>query len=311
MVMPLENFQGVSLKEKDATPAGARIRHPFITDLREIVTDLWQYRELLYQFILRDIRVRYKQAVIGFGWAIFMPALTVLAGSLVKYAMAHLAGKEVETGSIAGMTIKALPWSFFIGAVSFSTTSLTSNINLVTKIYFPREILPLSATFSQAFDTLIGAAILFIMLPFLSIKVTLTFLWFPVLGVLFFLITIATAFFFSCANLFFRDVKYIVQVLMTFGIFFTPVFFEPTMFGPLGSKIMMLNPLSPLLEGIRLSIVQGHNLFTYLFVENTRGQFLLLWSPWYLAYSACWAMGGLLVISCVFHRLQFVFAEYI
>lgn len=306
-----ENSTSISNKEKDEVATGKTIRQGFLADLREILTDLWQYRELLYQFLLRDIRVRYKQAVMGFGWALFMPAFIVLAGLLVKYAMAQLAGREIETGSIAGMAVKALPWAFFVSTVNFATNSLTGNMNLVTKIYFPREIFPLSATLAQAFDTLIGGVMLFIVLPLLGVKFSLTLLWFPILWILLLLLTIATALFFSCANLFFRDVKYIVQVLITFGIFFTPVFFEPTMFGQFGSKIMMLNPLAPLLEGFRLSAVQGHNLFTFLFVENAAGQTLLLWSPWYLAYSACWAVGGLVVTARVFHRLQFVFAEYI
>lgn len=306
-----ENSQGVSLKEREDVVTDETLRRSFVADIRDILIDLWQYRELLYQLTLRDIRVRYKQAVMGFGWAILMPALIVLAGLLVRYAMAHIAGKEIETGSIAGVAIKALPWSFFVGALNFATSSLTNNRNLVTKIYFPREVLPLSATLAQVFDTVIGAIVLFIFLPFIGMNFSITILWFPILAFLLFLITVSAAFFFSCANLFFRDAKYIAQVLLTFGIFFTPVFFEPAMFGNLGSKIMILNPLSPLLEGMRLSAIQGHNLFTYLFTENVYGQTILLWSPWYLAYSACWAVGGLVVTSWAFHRLQFIFAEYI
>ena len=115
----------------------------------------------------------------------------------------------------------------------------------------------------------------------------------------------------SCANLFFRDVKYIVQVLLTFGIFFTPVFYEPAMFGSAGARLMMLNPLAPLMEGFRLSVVEGHNLFVPLLIPDAAGIEVVVWSPWLLAYTAVWSIAGFLVSSLVFHRLEFLFAEYI
>jgi ABC-type polysaccharide/polyol phosphate export permease len=106
-------------------------------------------------------------------------------------------------------------------------------------------------------------------------------------------------------------VKYIVQVLITFGVFFVPIFFEPAMFGSTGAQLMMLNPLSPLLEGIRLSLVDGHNLLVALSSVSTDGQIILVWSPWYLAYGVFWAIIGFLGSSLLFRRLAFLFAEYI
>jgi homopolymeric O-antigen transport system permease protein len=277
----------------------------------EIARDLWQYRDLLYQITLRDIRIRYKQAVMGFGWAIFMPALIVLAGLLVKYAMASFAGKQLGAADIANLTVKALPWSFFVGAIGFAATSLLSNITLVTKVYAPREVFPLAATLAQAFDTSISAVVVAVLLPLIGVPLTAALLWVPVLTLMLLLFTTAVGLFLSCANLFFRDVKYIVQVLLTFGIFFTPVLFEASMFGPTGSQLVMLNPLSPFLEGLRLSVVQGHNLFLPLSTVSAAGQSILVWSPWFLAYGVAWSIGGLLASALMFHRLEFVFAEYI
>ena len=114
----------------------------------------------------------------------------------------------------------------------------------------------------------------------------------------------------SCANLFFRDVKYVVQVLLMFGIFFTPVFFEPEMFGALGARVMMLNPLAPLMEGLRLSVVMDHNLLDTLVVQGRHGV-VLAWSPWYLVYSAACAIAALLAGLLVFHRAESKFAEYV
>ena len=286
-------------------------RHSLWGDLRQIAVDeLWKYRELLYELTLRDVRIRYKQAVMGFAWAILMPALIVAAGTLVRFAMAYMGGGHVARDVIAGMAVKALPWAFFVGAIGFATTSLTGNLPLVSKIYFPREVLPLSATFAQSFDSTIGAVTVGIALPLLGIHYGLTVLWVPLLAALIFCVTAGAALFLGCANLFFRDVKYIVQVMLTFGIFFTPVFFEPRMFGPLGARLMMLNPLAPLLEGLRLSVVEGHNLLQPLVIAGKKGP-VVTWSPWYLAYGAAWAVLGLLVSVVVFHRTEGKFAEYV
>lgn len=288
-------------------------RHRSLTgDLRVIaVEEIWRYRELLYQLTLRDVRIRYKQAVMGFGWAVFMPGLIVFAGTLVRFAMAYMGGGKVEMSEIAGMAVKAIPWAFFVGAIGFATASLTGNLSLVSKIYFPREVLPLSATLAQCFDTAIGAVTLALVLPFLGVHYGVGLLWVPLLALLIFLLTAAAALFLSCANLFFRDVKYIVQVLLTFGIFFTPVFFEPRMFGQLGGRLMLLNPLAPLLEGLRLSVVHGHNLVTPLATAAANGTSFLVWSPWYLVYSAAWAIFGLVASAILFHRAEAVFAEYV
>ncbi len=278
--------------------------------LAEVATDYWSHRDLLYQLTLRDVRLRYKQAVMGFGWAIFMPMLVVLSGLIVRFAMAYYAGTSLVAADVARMGVKGVGWAFFVGALGFATASLVSNANLVTKVYFPREVLPVSATLAQAVDSAIGAAALAVLLLVLGVRPTLALLWVPVVGLLLFLFTTGVALAVSCANLFFRDIKYIVQVILTFGIFFTPVLFEPAAFGRRGA-LMMLNPLSPLLEGLRLSVVDGHNLLEPLVVISTKGEQVLAWSPWYLGYAALWSIGGLVLASLMFHKLESVFAEYV
>jgi ABC-type polysaccharide/polyol phosphate export permease len=279
--------------------------------LREAMADVVRYRGLLYQLTLRDIKIRYKQAVMGIGWAVFLPAIIVLAGIMVRFAMAQLSGTDLETRSIAWMAVKAVPWAFFMGSINFAVGSLSGNLTLVSKIYFPREVLPLSSVAAQSWDSTIGALSVGALLPFLGVWPNAQWVWLLVLAPLLILFTAGTALFLSCANLFFRDVKYIVQVVLTFGIFFTPVFFEPAHFGQMG-RLMMLNPMAPLLEGFRLALVEGHNLLAPLSQAVTAGgEVLLIWSPWYLAYGAVWAIGGVLVASIAFHRLEFLFAEYV
>lgn len=295
--------RGVSLRGASQAVGGA---------LQEMLSELIEYRDLLWQMMLRDIRIRYKQAVMGFAWALLMPLLIVGAGFVIKYAMAQMSGSEFQTASFARMAVKAIPWVFFVGSVGFATNSLTGNMNLVTKIYFPREVFPLSAVLAQAFDTAIGAmALAFPLFLLLRIGISLQVLWVFPLTALLFLFTTGAALFLSCANLFFRDVKYLVQVLLTFGIFFTPVFYEPSNLGPTGAWLIMLNPLAPLLEGFRLAIVEHHNLLHALVVTSTAGQPILAWHPGYLVYAAGWALTGSLGAWYLFHKLEFVFAEYI
>jgi lipopolysaccharide transport system permease protein len=280
-------------------------------DLREILHDeLWRYRGLTYELMRRDIRVRYKQTALGFAWAVLMPMLVVMAGATVRYAMAYIGGRHVGIQDLAGIAIKAVPWSFFVGSMGFATTSLVGQANLVTKIYFPREVLPIASTLAQAFDACIGILTLLVAFAFLDIRYGATALWAPPLAVCAFFLTAGLALLVSCANLFFRDVKYVVQVLLTFGIFFTPVFFEPEMFGPLGARVMMLNPLAPVMEGLRLSVVMDHNLLDAIVVYGRHGA-VLAWSPWYLAYSAVSAFLVFLAGLLIFHRAESKFAEYV
>jgi ABC-type polysaccharide/polyol phosphate export permease len=278
-----------------------------LEDLREIVRDLRASRSLIAQLTLRDIKVRYKQALMGFAWAVLSPVLIIAAGIVVRLAIARMSGRPLELNELAGVVVKGLAWGFVTGAIGFATTALTGNAHLITKIYFPRETLPLSIVLASTFDSLVGATALGLILPIAGWRPTLAALWFLVLALVLFTLTLGVALIVSCANLFFRDVKYIVQVLITFGVFFTPVFYEPAVFGGRWISAQMINPLSPLLEGLRLSVVQGHNLLRPLIQADGT----LIWTPGYLYWSAGCAVVALLGGALLFHRAHFRFAEYV
>lgn len=218
------------------------------------IKELIKYRELLYIFVWRDIKIKYKQSVMGFMWAIFMPILIVCSGILVKYAMATVSGKPLVLSDIATVSVKALPWSFFVGSVRFSTNCLMGNTNLVTKIYFPKEVFPISAVLSNLFDFIIASCVLCLILIAAQIGWSVYLLWLPVLVLILIILLIGLGMLLSALNLFFRDVKYIVEVLLTFGIFFTPVFYEVKMFGK-WSNVLLLNPVAPILEAINACVV--------------------------------------------------------
>jgi lipopolysaccharide transport system permease protein len=281
-----------------------------LADLKGASVEVWQHRELLEQLTKRDIKLRYKQAAMGFAWAIFMPCLIVLSGLIIRFAMAQISGQALHPKDIANIAIKGVGWSFFVGALGFATASLIGNSNLVTKIYFPREVLPLSSVAAQGFDTSIGLLTLVVILPFLGVRLHASFVWIPLL--LFLLVTFTTgvSMFLSCANLFFRDVKYIVQVVLMFGIFFTPIFFEPAMLGPRGAMLATINPLTGILEGLRLAVVDGRDLL-HPIMGMVKGVERQIWNPWELVYSAVCAVSILLGSTVMFRRLQPLFAEYV
>lgn len=278
--------------------------------LTTVVRELIEYRDLLYQLTLRDVRIRYAQAVMGLAWAVLMPIVIVLSGLLIRFAMAQTADIGLGRAVIAGIALKGLMWSFFSSAVNLGTSSLVANKHLITKLYFPREALPLAALLAQAFDLAIGLVVMALLLPFLGATASAHLLWLPLLMVMLLALTLAFTTLLSCANLFFRDVKYIVQIMMTFGIFLAPVFIEPAMFGPVGARIAMLNPIAPILEGARLAVVQGHNLLEPLTVVTPAGASVLAWTPWDLVWSVVFTVLFLHVSVRVFRRASALFAEY-
>jgi len=224
--------------------------------MREELQELYKYRELLYMITYRDIKVRYKQSIMGFMWAILMPILIVMAGVVVRYAYALASHVPLQKSDIAGVAVRSLPWAFLVSSIRFGSNSLIgSNSNLVTKIYFPREIFPLAAVMASLFDFLVASVALVIFLLVVGVGWSYYLVWVPLLLLNMVVLASGTAMIVSAASLFFRDVKYIVEVLLTFGIFFTPVFYDARMFGNKG-QWLLLNPVAPILEALSACIVR-------------------------------------------------------
>jgi lipopolysaccharide transport system permease protein len=259
----------------------------------KIIRELINYRELLYIITWRDIVIKYKQAIMGIMWAIFVPLIVVSAGILVKYGMAMLSNKPLEFNDIACVSVKSLPWAFFVSSIRFSTNSLTTNGNLITKIYCPRLVFPLAAILAQAPDFFIAGSVLTVLLWMGGLGGTLNLLWVPVLVVILMTLALGIGIILSALNLYYRDVKYIVEVILTFAVFVTPVFYEVTLFRN-WSNVLMLNPVAPLMEGLTDSIVY----------QRTPANFWLL-------YSAILSFGILHLSVIAFKKLEVKFAERI
>jgi ABC-type polysaccharide/polyol phosphate export permease len=255
--------------------------------------ELLARRDLLYMIAWREIKIRYKQSVMGFMWAILLPAVIVTAGIIVRYGMSAISGKPISGQEIAGITVKALVWAYFAGALRFSSTSLIGNPNLVTKIYMPREIFPLAAILSQLLDFGVASVLAAIVFLLTGLGPSWQLLWVPLLLVITVALATGWALLISAACLFFRDVKYLVEVVLTFAVFITPVFYDVEMFKK-WSTVLLLNPLAPLIEGLEKCVV-------YQEMPSL---------PW-LSYSAGVALVSLLAGFYFFKKWEPAFAENI
>jgi lipopolysaccharide transport system permease protein len=204
-----------------------------------------------------------------------------------------VSGEPVKMTEIASITVKALPWAFFIGSIKFATGSLIGNSNLVTKIFFPREVFPISAVIANLFDFAVSSVLLIALIWVAGIGASVHLAWVPAILFLLFLFTMGLSMILSCANLFFRDVKYIVEVITTFAIFFTPVFYDASMLGE-WETVALLNPVAVYLESLNSVIVLGEAP-----------------DPMWLLYGAAWAFGCFFLSWTAFHNAEVYFAENI
>ncbi len=259
----------------------------------ENLREFWRFRGLLYMIVYRDIKIRYKQTIMGFLWAILMPVLIVMSGFIVRYGYALATHTPLKIEDLASMAVKAIPWAFLVSSIRFSCNSLTNNGGLVTKIYFPKEILPVAAVMACLFDFLVGFAALSVFLLFARVGWSVFLVWTPALLLTMLMFSIGIGMIVSAASLFFRDVKYIVEVLLTFGIFFTPVFYDARMFGA-KAKWLLINPVAPILDGLSDCITR----------HRTPD---LAW----FAYSFFFSLAVVICGHLLFKRLEPVFAESI
>jgi lipopolysaccharide transport system permease protein len=255
------------------------------------IRELLNHRDLLYMITWREIKLKYKQSVMGMLWAVLMPIVIVCAGLMVRFAFATVSGTPLALSDLTSVTVKAVPWAFFVAALRFGTNSLVANTNLVTKIYLPRLIFPLAAVFSQLFDFLVAGVVVGVFMVVAHVGLSVHLVWLPLLVGTLIILATALAIMCSAASLFLRDVKYIVEVFLTFAIFFTPVFYESSLFGS-WAPLLLVNPVSPLLEGISTTVILHRSPS-------------LLWLSYSFVVTACLFIGAL----ASFKKLEPFFAE--
>ena len=221
-------------------------------DLRE----LWHYRELIYFLTWRDIKVRYKQATLGIAWAILQPMLTTAITSVVfGYLL------KVDTGSLPYpvFTLAALlPWHLFQLSLQKSSISLVGNANLITKIYFPRIIIPLSSVLAVLVDFAISLILLFIVMLFYKLPFTWNMLWLIPLMLLSILAALAVGLWLSALNVQYRDIQQMVPFLLQIWMYATPIVYPITII-PEGTirYLYSLNPMVGVVQGFRWALFGG------------------------------------------------------
>ena len=258
-------------------------------DIREMVTEQFEYRELLAQLVWRDLRIRYKQTIMGFGWAIFMPLVNTLIFTVVFTRVARIQTSVpypiyVYTGLLA--------WNFFASSIRFSVASLSTNTNLVTKVYFPREIFPFSAVVVSLVDFAVASTVLVGLMVWYEIDVTWAAWFLPVIIFVQILFTMGLALLLAMANLFYRDVKYIFEVVLTVWMFATSVMYPVSLVGGRLAEFMQWNPMTPIIDGYRAVLLRGELPAAGPFLSTTIISLVVLMVGW-----------------LVFHRAEFRFAE--
>lgn len=218
--------------------------------------DLWHYRELFGFLAWRDILVRYKQTVIGIAWAVLRPLLTIVIGTGVFGSLAQLPSDGVPYAVM--VCAGTLPWFFFSSALSESAGSLVGNANLISKVYFPRMILPASAVVVAFVDFAISMVILAGLMAWYGMMPTWRLLALPLFTALAFVTAIGPGLLFTALNVKYRDFRYIIPFVVQFGQFVSPVFYSTTViqerFGDWGRLIVSINPIVGVIDGFRWAI---------------------------------------------------------
>jgi ABC-type polysaccharide/polyol phosphate export permease len=219
-----------------------------------LVREQIDYRELLVRITARDLTLRYKQTLMGFGWAIFMPLLNTAIFSVVFTRVAPLeTGVPYPLFAFCGL----LTWNWFASSLRFAVTSLTSNANLVTKVYFPREILPFSAVAVAFVDFAVGSLVLVGLLAYYGIAPGWSILFLPLILLVQAVFTAGVALLLAMANLFYRDVKYLFEVAITIWMFASSVVYPVDRVGGRLGTLLALNPMTPILDAYRAVLVEG------------------------------------------------------
>ena len=218
--------------------------------------DLWRFRELFGFLAWRDILVRYKQTAIGVAWAVIRPLLTILVGTGIFGSLAQLPADGVPYAVM--VCAGTLPWYFFSSALSESANSLVGNANLISKIYFPRLILPLSAVIVAFVDFAISLVILAGLMLWYGVAPTWRLLSLPVLTLLAFVSAMGPGLLFTALNVKYRDFRYIIPFVVQFGLFISPVFYSSTAiearYGEWGRLVCAINPVVGIIDGFRWAI---------------------------------------------------------
>jgi ABC-type polysaccharide/polyol phosphate export permease len=261
-------------------------------DVVEMVSEQRAFTGLLWELTMRDLRLRYKQTVMGFGWAVFMPIVNTVVFSVIFTRVAR-----VDTGGVPYPLyafLGLLTWNFLASSLRFSSVSLTSNVALVTKVYFPREILPFSAVIVSLVDFAVASLLLLPLMLYYGTGLSWAVLALPLVVLVHVVFTTAIGLILAMGNLFYRDVKYLFEIVLTVWMFGTSVVYPVERIGGRLGQVLALNPMTPIIDAYRSVLLRGELPDAVTFGSAALISAALLGVGW-----------------LVFHRAEFDFAESI
>lgn len=246
-------------------------------------TELWKYRELFFFLVWRDVKVRYKQMMLGVAWAVLQPAMMMVVFTVFFHRLAGIdtGGLPAPLFYLSGL----LPWFFFQQSVNASGSSVVGSEHLITKIYFPRLIIPVASVFAAVFDSIIAMSLLVVMCVFYGQAPNANLVFLPLVYMVIAMLAIGVGTLIAALNVLYRDVRYIVPFALQLGIFATPtIYMSPK--GHEGRTLNLLadiNPMTALVSAYRSTTIGGP----------------LPWEPLGVAAVVAFAM---LVVGCLFFR---------
>jgi len=254
--------------------------------------DVWEYRELLYFLAWRDIKVRYKQTVLGAAWAILQPFLTMVIFSIFFGGLAGVPSDDIPYPIFSYAAL--VPWMFFANGLTKSTQSLVSGANMVKKIYFPRLIMPMSAVFSGLLDFILAFVVLLAMMLYFNVMPTLAILWLPLLLLLGLVTSLGVGMWLTAMNVQFRDIRYVMPFIVQAWMFATPIAYPSSLLDEPWRTVYALNPMVGVVEGFRWAL---------LGVDTQPGPMILV--------SSVVAIGLLVSGAFYFRRMEKSFADVV
>lgn len=228
------------------------------------LSEMFEYRDLFLVFIWREFSIRYKQSIIGILWAILQPLSLML---LFLFIFTFVTPMKISSTHPALFFYSALlPWTFFSSSINYAVPSLVSHYNLVTKIYFPREILPLSGLAVAAIDFILASIVLVVLMFVYGAQLTVNMLWFFPLVFLLIMFTIAICLILSALNVYFRDVSLAINFLLQLWFFASPVFYTIDTLPDKYKILFFINPLTFIIENIRRCLIEGRAVIWWQYI---------------------------------------------
>lgn len=254
--------------------------------------DLWAYRELLYFLIWRDVKVRYKQTVLGAAWAIIQPLFAMLVFALFFGRLAKMPSDGVPYPLFAYTAL--VPWTFFANALNQASNSLVGSAGLITKVYFPRLVVPLASVLSGIIDFLLAFAVLLVLMPWYGVSLSFRALCAPLFVLLAVITALGVALWLSALNVEYRDVRHTVPFLTQFWLFATPVVYPSSLLSEPWRTLYGVNPMVGVVEGFRWAFLNVGSAPGPMIAVSTLASLILL-------------VGG----AYYFRRLERTFADRI